>query len=91
MPVTAILGAYNICQLQPDPGFSDDNNYFKNVAAERAHLDIFGELPEEQVLLADGTDVTAEVVSAERWLVEHSFRYDVTEGVATASKRRKNK
>ena len=26
VPVTAILEAYNICQLQPDPGFSDDNN-----------------------------------------------------------------
>ncbi len=24
-PVTAILEAYNMCQLQPDPGFSDDN------------------------------------------------------------------
>ena len=73
VPVTAILEAYNICQLQPDPGFSDDNNYFKNAVAERAHLDIFGELPAERVILPDGTDVTAEVMPAERWLVEHSF------------------
>ena len=27
--VTAILQAYSICQVQPDPGFSDDNNYLK--------------------------------------------------------------
>ena len=27
VPVTAILQAYSICQIQPDPGFSDDNNY----------------------------------------------------------------
>ena len=72
-PVTAILEAYNMCQLQPDPGFSDDNNYLKNVVAEKAHLDIFGQLPEEKVVLADGTDVSEEVLAAEQWLIQHSF------------------
>ena len=72
-PVTAILEAYNMCQLQPDPGFADDNNYLKNVIAEEAHLDCFGELPEEKVILADGTDATEEVLKAEKWLIEHSF------------------
>ena len=72
-PVTAILEAYNMCQLQPDPGFADDNNYLKNTVAEEAHLDFFGELPEEKVILADGTDVTETVRKAERWLIEHSF------------------
>ena len=72
-PVTGILEAYNICQLQPDPGFSDDNNYLKNTIAEEAHLDCFGELPAEKVILADGTDATEEVLKAERWLIEHSF------------------
>ncbi|MDE5818871.1 MAG: aldo/keto reductase [Lachnospiraceae bacterium] len=72
-PVTGIMEAYNMCQLQPDPGFSDDNNYLKNVIAEQAHLDCFGELPDEKVILADGTDVTEEVLKAERWLIEHSF------------------
>ena len=72
-PVTAILEAYNMCQLQPDPGFSDDNNYLKNTVAEEAHLDFFGELPEEKVILADGTDVTETVKEAENWLIEHSF------------------
>ena len=72
-PVTAILEAFNMCQLQPDPGFSDDNNYLKNTIAEEAHLDIFGTLPEERVILADGTDVTEEVRKAERWLIENSF------------------
>ena len=71
--VTGILEAYNMCQLQPDPGFADDNNYLKNIIAEEAHLDCFGELPEEKVILADGTDVTEEVVKAEKWLIEHSF------------------
>lgn len=72
-PVTGILEAYNMCQLQPDPGFSDDNNYLKNTIAEEAHLDCFGELPAEKVILADGTDATEEVLKAERWLIEHSF------------------
>ena len=71
--VTAILEAYSVCQLQPDPGFSDDNNYFKNAVAEKAHLDIFGELPEEKVTLADGADVTEEVRAAEQWLIQNSF------------------
>lgn len=72
-PVTGIMEAYNICQLQPDPGFTDDNNYLKNVIAEQAHLDCFGELPEEKIILADGTDATEEVLQAERWLIENSF------------------
>lgn len=72
-PVTGIMEAYNICQLQPDPGFTDDNNYLKNVIAAKAHLDCFGQLPEEKVILEDGTDATAEVLKAERWLIENSF------------------
>ena len=72
-PVTGILEAYNMCQLQPDPGFSDDNNYLKNVVAEEAHLDFFGPLPEERVILPDGTDATELVRQAEAWLIEHSF------------------
>ena len=72
-PVTGILEAYNMCQLQPDPGFSDDNNYLKNVVAEEAHLDFFGPLPEERVILPDGTDATEPVRQAEAWLIEHSF------------------
>ena len=72
-PVTAILETYNMCQLQPDPGFADDNNYLKNTIAEEAHLDCFGTLPEEKVILPDGTDVTEEVRKAEQWLIAHSF------------------
>ena len=63
--VTAIMEGYSVCQLQPDPGFSDENNYFKNVVAEKAHLDIWGKLPKDKLILADGTDVTEEVLAAE--------------------------
>lgn len=71
--VTAILEAYNICQLQPNPDFSDDNKYLKNAAAEETHLDFFDVLPEEKVIFADETDATELVRKAEQWLVENSF------------------
>ena len=73
VPVTAILQAYSICQIQPNPSFSDDNNYFKNAVIENAHLDIFKGLPKEKVIAADGEDITEKVESAVKWLTEHSF------------------
>ncbi len=73
VPVTAILQAYSICQIQPDPGFSDDNNYLKNAFAENSHLNFFEGLPKQTVLVRDGSDITSKVESAVRWLKEHSF------------------
>lgn len=73
VPVTAILQAYSICQVQPDPGFSDDNNYLKNSFIEEAHLDFFKGLPKEKVIAADGEDITEKVEKAVKWLREHSF------------------
>lgn len=73
VPVTAILQAYSICQIQPDPGFSDDNNYVKNAFAEKAHLDFFQGLPKEKVTAEDGTDITELVETAVKWLTENSF------------------
>ena len=73
VPVTAILQAYSICQIQPNPGFSDDNNYLKNSFAEEANLDFFKGLPKEKVIAADGTDITEMVEKAVKWLTEHSF------------------
>ena len=71
--VTAILQAYSICQIQPDPGFSDDNNYFKNALIEESHLDLFGELPKQEVILSDGTNSTELVEKCVNWLKENSF------------------
>lgn len=73
VPVTAILQAYSICQIQPNPGFSDDNNYLKNAFAEKAHLDLFAGLPKQQVTAPDGTDITELVETAVKWLSENSF------------------
>lgn len=73
VPVTAILQTYSICQIQPNPGFSDDNNYLKNTFLEEAHLDFFKGLPKEKVIAADGTDITETVEKAVKWLTEHSF------------------
>ncbi|MEE0026100.1 MAG: aldo/keto reductase, partial [Atopobiaceae bacterium] len=73
VPVTAILQAYSICQIQPDPGFSDDNNYLKNSFAESEHVDFREGLAMQRVVAADGTDITETVEKAVVWLAEHSF------------------
>ena len=73
VPVTAILQAYSICQIQPDPGFSDDNNYLKNAVAEAEHVDFHGGLEKQVVVTADGRDITEMVEKAVTWLTEHSF------------------
>ena len=48
VPVSAILQAYSICQIQPDPGFSDDNNYLKNAFAEAEHIDFHAGLEKQE-------------------------------------------
>ena len=73
VPVTAIMEAYSVCQLQPDPGFSDDNNYLLNAVAEKARLDFSEELPKETLVNKDGVDVTGEVYEAYEWLRAHTF------------------
>ena len=73
VPVTAILQAYSICQIQPDPSFSDDNNYLKNAIAEAEHVDFHGGLEKQTVVTADGKDITEMVEKAVAWLTEHSF------------------
>ncbi len=73
VPVSAILQAWSICQIQPDPGFSDDNNYLKNAIAEVEHIDFRKGLEKQTVTAADGTDITDLVEKAVAWLTEHSF------------------
>lgn len=65
--------AYSICQIQPDPGFSDDNNYLKNAIAEAEHVDYHNGLEKQTVITPDGTDITEIVEKAVVWLTEHSF------------------
>ena len=73
VPVSAILQAYSICQIQPDPGFSDDNNYLKNAIAEAEHIDFHNGLDKQTVVTADGRDITEMVEKAVAWLTENSF------------------
>lgn len=73
VPVSAILQAYSICQIQPDPGFSDDNNYLKNSFAEAEHVNLFNGLDKQTVIAPDGTALTELVEKAVAWLTEHSF------------------
>ena len=73
VPVTAIMEGYNVCQLQPDPGFSDDNNYLLNAIAEEYKRDFKEELPKDTLINRSGEDVTAEVYEAYEWLRAHTF------------------
>ena len=71
--VYAILQAYSICLAQPNPACIDDNNYFKNLLAEYSHIDIYGELPHQEVIRADGMIATYVVEEAAAYLKEHTF------------------
>ncbi|MBQ6481965.1 MAG: aldo/keto reductase [Anaerolineaceae bacterium] len=73
VPVSAILQAYSICQIQPNPGFSDDNNYLKNAIAEAEHVDFHNGLSKQTVITKEGKDITEIVEKAVTWLTEHSF------------------
>lgn len=73
VPVPDIMEAYSVCQIQPDPGMADDNNYLLNAIAEEAHLNFADQLPHQQLVNAAGEDVTDEVYRAYEWLREHTF------------------
>lgn len=75
VPATALLQTYSVCQIQPNPNFTDDINYPVNTVAELTHRDFFSEveLPEETVILPDGTDGTPLLKKAEEWLKTHHF------------------
>lgn len=72
VPVSAILDTYNTCLIQPAPERGCDNCYLKNTMAEDAHLDCFKELPQKQVIMSDGTDITELVAKAKKWLIENN-------------------
>ncbi|MBQ9616688.1 MAG: aldo/keto reductase [Selenomonadaceae bacterium] len=72
MPVAGVLDAYNSCQIQPDPTFSAENNYYKTFR-------FAAKIPEGeswvkgQLMDKDGNDVTDMVKKAESWLMENTF------------------
>ena len=67
------MEGYSVCQLQPDPGFSDDNNYLLNAVAEAYRRDFAEDLPKARLVNKAGEDVTEEVYQAYDWLREHTF------------------
>jgi len=74
VPVTALLDAYSTCQTEPNPEFSDILNYPKNAFAEASHFAFpQSDLPAQRFVLPDGSDATETVMTAVKWLKEHSF------------------
>ena len=69
--VAAILDSYNSAMVQPNPFFSGEMNYLANKLLSLG-TNIRQEFPEERMLL-DGQDITPQVETAWRFLVEHAF------------------
>jgi len=72
IPVTAMMQAYAVCQIQPDQGFADDNNYFRNRIADAVHEEL-EEAVKSPMFLDDGRSIPKETQEAIAWLAAHSF------------------
>ncbi len=70
--VISILDFYNTCNLQPNPGFTDDANYPRNALAECGHIGMDQTAP-QQFILRDGTDVTDFINDKIEWMKQHMF------------------
>lgn len=72
MPVAAMLDAYNSCQIQPDPTYSTENNYYKTFRLD-AKIPAGQSWIEGKLIDRDGNDVTETVRKVEKWLLENTF------------------
>ena len=70
MPVAAVLETYNSCQIQPDPTFATENNYYD---IERYAAGVKGSWIAPPIIDKDGNDITQLVREAEQWLIAHSM------------------
>lgn len=68
----AVLETWNSCLLQKVPTFAAEENYFSTEKAKR-HLAMDAPCFTEPILLADGTDVTQQVKTAEKFLHDTMF------------------
>ena len=72
MPVAGVLDAYNSCQIQPDPTFSAENNYYKTFRLD-AGIPAGESWVKGRLIDKEGNDVTEMVQKAEKWLMENTF------------------
>lgn len=70
--VISILDFYNTCNLQPNPGFTDDANYPRNALAEYGHISM-DEAKPQTFVLNDGTDVSDFINDKIEWMKAHMF------------------
>ena len=73
VPATAILQAYAIMKMVPNPAGADETVYLKNSLAEYAHMDIHGDFPKENIILPDGTNGTSLLEEAFEYLVKFNI------------------
>ena len=67
-----MMQAYAVCQIQPNQGFADDNNYFRNRIADAVHEEM-EEAVKSPMFLDDGRSIPKETQEAIAWLAAHSF------------------
>lgn len=72
VPLTGILESYSICQLQPDPHFTDDQNYIRQYLASESHITL-EETEKNHFRLSDGTIAEGKVAQAIKWVKDAAF------------------
>lgn len=72
MPVAGVLDAYNSCQIQPDPTYSAENNYYKTFRFN-AKIPDGQSWVKSQLIDKEGNDITETVKMAEKWLMKNTF------------------
>ncbi len=71
-PVADMLDAYNSCQIQPDPTYSTELNYYKTLRFD-AKIPDGQSWIEGKLIDKEGNDVTETVRKVEKWLLDYTF------------------
>ncbi|WP_298734642.1 hypothetical protein [uncultured Subdoligranulum sp.] len=72
-----MLDTYNTKEMQPDPGFTDDGNDFRNALAEFGH-EVLETATNDMFVLPDGMDGSVEINEKVRRVCDHRIDYYLT-------------
>lgn len=72
-----MLDTYNTKEMQPDPGFTDDGNDFRNALAEFGH-EVLETATNDMFVLPDGMDGSVEINEKVRRVCDRRIDYYLT-------------
>lgn len=72
-----MLDTYNTKEMQPDPGFTDDGNDFRNALVEFGH-EVLETATNDMFVLPDGMDGSVEINEKVRRVCDHRIDYYLT-------------